>query len=251
VAALPKSAAPVPTVLRIPMSDMHIKAQIIEAQVKYAQQFADLWKPFNSTYQAFSSRKIESEKAVNTARARGWPAIYDRRRNQCISNFFSDPRMPAHVGLERLCGTAAMPEIQTVLDYRDLNSTFGCMTFQELYMQVEACIHAPEKVWGWDSPQQAYKTELLTGMFSINGSAERYRWLWGTWFYEPDLLSQVVRNEFVAGPDFHIFDIVIWCLYKRRCSEVHGENNPHDEGTTSIYQTAYEALEPYVKQLGE
>jgi hypothetical protein len=232
------------------MPDTPIKTQIIEAQVKYAQKFVELWKPFNNTYKAASTRKPEPEKAVDTAREKGWSAIYDNRRNQYVNYFFSDPRVPAHVGLEKLCGTAAMSEIQTVLDYRDLNSTFACMTFHELYMQVEARIHAPEKVWGWDSPQQAYKTELVTGMFSINGSAERYRWLWGTWFYEPDLLSQVVRNEFVAGPDPHIFDIVIWCLYKRRCAEVHGDNNPHDEATNSIYKTAYEALEPYVKQLG-
>ncbi len=230
---------------------MRINSQIIEAQVKYAQKFADLWKPFNSTYQAFSKRKSESEKAVDTARAKGWPDIYDQRRNQYVNYFFSDPRVPAHVGLEKLCGTAAMPEVQTVLDYSDLQLSFAYISFQELYKQVEARIHAPEKVWSWGSSQQAYKTELLTGMFSINGSAERYRWLWGTWFYEPDLLSQVVRNEFVVGPDFHIFDIVIWCLYKRRCSEVHGENNPHDAVTNSIYKTAYEALEPYVKQLVE
>lgn len=228
---------------------MHIQSQIIEAQVKYAQKFADLWKPFNSTYQLASNRKPEPEKAVDTAKAKGWRAIYDKRRNQRINYFFSDPRVPAHVSLEKLCGTTAMPEVQTVLDYTDFNSAFACMTFQDLYKQVEARIHAPEKVWGWDSPQQAYTTELLTGMFSINGSAERYRWLWGTWLYAPDLLSQIVRNEFVAGPDAHIFDIVIWCLYKRRCAEVHGDNNPHDAATNSIYKTAYEALEPYVKQL--
>lgn len=238
------------TDLRSSMPDTNIKSQIIEAQLKYGQKFADLWKPFNSTYTAASQRQIEAEKAVDTARSKGWPAIYDDRRNQYINYFFSDPRVPAHVGLERLCATAAMPEMQTVLDYADLNSALACVSFQELYKQVEARIHQPEKVWGWGSPHEAYKTELLNGDFSINGSTDRYRWLWGTWFYEPNMLSKLVRSEFVAGPYSDIFDIVIWCLYKRRCAEVHGDNNPHDATTNSIYKTAYEALEPYVKQLG-
>ena len=231
------------------MPDMHIKSQIIEAQVKYAQNFADLWKPFNNTYKTASKRQKEADRAVETARAKGWPAIYDERRNQYIDYFLSDPRVPAHVGLERLCATAAMPEMQTVLDYAELNSACAVMSFQDLYKQVGARIHEPEKVWGWGSTHEAYKTELLNGMFSVNGSTERYRWLWGTWFYEPDLLVQVVKSEFIAGPDSHIFDIVIWCLYKRRCAEVHGDNDPHDAATNSIYKTAYEALEPYVKQL--
>ncbi len=231
------------------MPDMLIKSQVIEAQVKYAQKFADLWKPYNNTYKTVSKRHTEADKAVDTARAKGWPAIYDERRDQYINSFFSDPRVPAHVGLERLCATPAMPEMQTVLDYADLNSAFVCVSFQELYMQVEARIHEPEKVWGWGSTQEAYKTELLNGMFSVNDSPERYRWLWGTWFYDPNLLPQVVKSVFIAGPASHIFDVVIWCLYKRRCAEVHGDNDPADAATSSIYKTAYEALEPYVKQL--
>lgn len=230
---------------------MLIKSQIHEAQVKYAQKFAELWKPFNGTYTAVSARQKEVEKAVDTARSKGWPAIYDTRLSQYLDYFFSDPRMPAHVGLEKLCATAPMPEIQTIFACAELTSAFAVMPFQELYEQIESRIHAPEKVWVWSGPHQAYKTELLSGTFLINGSKERYRWLWGTSFYEQNLLSQAVRSDFVTGPGTHIFDIVIWCLYKRRCAEVHGENDPYDVDTNVIYKSAYEALEPYVRQLNE
>jgi len=227
---------------------MNIKTQLIEAQIKYVSKFTDLWKPFNSIYRD-SNRSIEVERAVEISRNKSWPAVYDVRWSESVRQFFSDPRIPAYVGLEKMCVSAPPPEIQLLVEYNDIRKDMVCVPFLRLYRLLEESIHTPDVVFSWNNKREAYVRELTSAVFLLGDSPIKYRWLWGPWFYSSDLVIGLVKNQFVVSSDFHIFDLVVWCLYKRRCEEIHGENNPHDDPTNAVYKTAYDAFQPYMNQL--
>jgi hypothetical protein len=227
---------------------MKFQSQLIEAQIKYTGKFTDLWKPFNSLYKS-SSRIKEVEKAVDVSRKSEWPVLYNERLNRFIRNHFSHPNINASVALEQLCKSPPISEIQLLLDYPALFTTLREVPFLELYRLLEIRTKAPDKTFTWTSSQEAYLNELTCYDFFFDASPTPYRWLCGSWFYSPDLVMGVIKNEFICGDEFHIFDLIIWCLYKRRCEETHGENNPHDQKINLIYKTAYNTLEPYMNQL--